>query len=60
MPMMCRPQGTPGKGGSNWMIASPATTKASAVRLQARKVRSLAKVNRASGSASPRGFSRVS
>src|ERR1019366_2720970 len=52
VPMMCRPQGTPGKGGSNWTMASPAATRASAVRLQARKVRSLAKLTRASGSAS--------
>ena len=42
----------PGKAGSNWMIASPAVTSASEVRLQARNVRSLAKVNRASGSVS--------
>ena len=39
-----------GKGGRNWAMASPATTRAIAVRFQARKVRSLAKVNLASGS----------
>ncbi len=42
--------GTPGNGGSSWTIPSPATTRASAVRLQARKVRSFANVNRGSGS----------
>src|SRR6266542_618861 len=51
-PSARRPHGTPGNGGSSWATASPATTRASAVRLQARKVRSLAKVNRASGSVS--------
>src|SRR5579859_818135 len=49
-PSTCRPHGTPGNGGSNWTMPSPATTRASAVRLQARKVRSLANVNRGSGS----------
>src|SRR5580692_12547541 len=50
MPRTCRPHGTPGNGGSNWTTPSPATTSASAVLLQARKVRSLAKVQRGSGS----------
>jgi len=49
-PSKCRPAGTPGNGGSSWTIPSPATTRASAVRLQARKVRSFANVNRGSGS----------
>ena len=42
-PSMCRPHGTPGNGGSSWTTPSPATTSASAVRLQARKVRSFGK-----------------
>src|ERR1700728_2824476 len=50
MPRTCRPHGTPGNGGSSWTTPIPATTSASAVRLQARKVRSLAKVQRGSGS----------
>src|ERR1700722_16803956 len=45
-----RPHGTPGKGGSNCAIASPAAMSAREVRLQARNVRSLASVNLASGS----------
>jgi hypothetical protein len=45
-----RPHGTPGKGGSSCAIASPAAISAREVRLQARNVRSLASVNRASGS----------
>src|SRR6266542_4126659 len=49
-PTMWRPPGIPGKGGSSWVMASPATTSATAVRFHARKVRSLAKVKRASGS----------
>ena len=49
-PSTCRPHGTPGKGGSSWTTPRPATTSASAVRLQARNVRSLAKVNLGSGS----------
>src|SRR5215813_11088944 len=49
-PRTRRPHGTPGNGGSNWTTPSPATTSASAVRLQARNVRSLAKVNLGSGS----------
>src|SRR5690348_1964914 len=49
-PSTRRPHGTPGNGGSNWTTPRPATTSASAVRLQARNVRSLAKVNRGSGS----------
>src|SRR3984957_20113746 len=49
-PSTCRPHGTPGNGGSSWTTPSPATTSASAVRLQARKVRSLANVKRGSGS----------
>src|SRR5690242_12552082 len=59
-PSTCRPQGTRGNGGSSWTTPRPATTRARAVRLQARKVRSLAKVNRGSGSvpspAGPSGF----
>src|SRR5690242_4571710 len=62
-PSTCRPHGTPGKGGSNWTTPRPATTSASAVRLQARNVRSLANVNLGSGSvpssAGPRGCSLV-
>src|SRR6266540_6817503 len=54
-PTMWRPPGIPGKGGSSWVMASPATTSATAVRFHARKVRSLAKVKRASGS-TPRSF----
>lgn len=42
----------PVNGGRSWTIASPATTSASDVRCQAKKVRSLAKVNLASGSVS--------
>src|SRR6266487_449586 len=49
-PTRWRPPGIPGKGGSSWVTASPATTSATAVRFHARKVRSLAKVKRASGS----------
>src|SRR6266536_2577346 len=49
-PTRWRPPGIPGKGGSSWVMASPATTSATAVRFHARKVRSLAKVKRASGS----------
>src|SRR5215831_5509705 len=49
-PSRWRPIGTPGKGGSSWTMPSPATTSASAVRLQARNVRSLANVNLGSGS----------
>src|SRR5262249_56928971 len=49
-PSTCRPHGTPGNGGSSWTTPRPATTSASAVRLQARNVRSLAKVNLGSGS----------
>src|SRR6185312_12181078 len=45
-PSTRRPQGTPGNGGSSWTTPRPDTTSASAVRLQARNVRSLAKVNR--------------
>src|SRR6266508_3959766 len=52
-PTMWRPPGIPGKGGSSWVMASPATTSATAVRFHARKVRSLAKVKRASGSVPP-------
>src|SRR5450755_35966 len=44
------PHGAPGNGGSNCTIVSPAATRARAVRLQARKVRLLAWVKRASGS----------
>src|SRR5215470_9998926 len=51
VPMMCRPQGMPGNGGSSCAMASPPTISASDVRLHARNVRSLAKVKRASGSA---------
>ena len=50
--MACRPQRIPGNGGSSWTMASPAATRARAVRIQARNVRSLAKVKRASGSGS--------
>ena len=42
----------PWNGGSSWITASPAATRASAVRIQARNVRSLANVYRASGSCS--------
>src|SRR6266545_1244535 len=49
-PTTWRPPGIPGKGGSSWVMASPATTSARAVRFHARKVRSLAKEKRASGS----------
>src|SRR6476659_7588882 len=49
-PSTRRPQGTPGNGGSSWTTPRPDTTSASAVRLQARNVRSFAKVNRGSGS----------
>src|SRR6266568_542939 len=52
-PTMWRPPGIPGKGGCCWVMASPATTSATAVRFHARKVRSLAKVKRASGSVPP-------
>src|ERR1022692_2718608 len=48
--MTDRPHGTLGNGGRSCAMARPPTTRASAVRLQARKVRSLAIVNRASGS----------
>jgi hypothetical protein len=34
----------PWNGGSSWMTASPAAIRASAVRIQARNVRSLANV----------------
>src|SRR5690606_11240334 len=47
-----RPHGSPENGGSSCTMATPPMTMASAVRFQARNVRSLAKVNRASGSVS--------
>src|SRR5215469_1309115 len=57
IPTRWRPNGTPGKGGSNCTMPRPAATSARAVRLQARNVRSFARVNRGSGSVSDRPVS---